>query len=68
MREKKRTFREWRDEAMIQAVAGEKNTAKWNASLIAIDPLYHSAEEIDSEIFFDFAKGQKYERLIRINV
>jgi hypothetical protein len=67
MREKKRTFREWRNEAMIKAVAGEKNTARWNAPFVSIDLLYHSAEEIDSEIFFDFARGRKVERLVRIN-
>jgi hypothetical protein len=68
MKEKKKKFREWRDEAMIAQVAGEKTNARHNASRVAIDPLYHSPEEIDAEIFFYYARGRKYERVVRVNV
>ncbi|MDD4924297.1 MAG: hypothetical protein PHF74_05630 [Dehalococcoidales bacterium] len=68
MRTEHKSFAEWRDEAMFEAVIGGQNTARWYAPLVTIDPLRHSPEEIDREIYYDFSRGKPYNGgILRLN-
>ena len=59
MGERKIRFHEFRDDLIIRQAAGEPNTFHWNAPLGVLDPSYHTAEEVDREIFWDDRRKNK---------
>ncbi len=68
MKTEHKSFAEWREEEMIKQAAGERMTARYNASLAAIDPLYHRPEEIDRAILYVYCRNKPYNGwILRLN-
>lgn len=59
MRRRKIRFHEFRDDLIFAQAAGEPNAFGWQAPLYCIDPAYRTAEEVDSEIFWDDRRNKR---------